>query len=130
MLQNSKTFGSFSVDSLKDAKQFYADTLGLSVSEDSEMGLLMLNLSNDMKVVIYPKGEEHKPATFTVLNFIVADIGEAVDELNSKGVEFEHYDDETYSTNEKGISGNMGEGPVVAWFKDPAGNILSVMQTN
>ena len=129
MLKDSRAFGSFSVDNLDEAKQFYADTLGLNVSEDKEMGLLMLHLSNDMEVVIYPKGEDHAPATFTILNFTVKDIDKTVEKLKNRGVQFERYDNEAYNMDKKNISRSTGEEPDIAWFKDPAGNILSVLQT-
>ena len=121
MLQTKSAFSSFSVNNLQQAKQFYADTLGLKVKE-SEMGLEIH--PGDTDVFIYPK-PNHTPASFTVLNFLVDDIDKAVDELNGKGVRFEQYEGEI-KTNEKGIHRNGG--PSIAWFKDPAGNILSVLE--
>ena len=121
MLQTRSAFSSFSVNDLKKASDFYGQTLGLKVSE-SEMGLEIH--PGDTDVFIYPK-PNHTPATFTVLNFLVDDIDKAVDELKQKGVSFEHYDGEI-KTNEKGIHRNGG--PSIAWFKDPAGNILSVVE--
>jgi len=121
MLQTKSAFSSFSVNNLQKAKQFYADTLGLKVKE-SEMGLEIH--PGDTDVFIYPK-PNHTPASFTVLNFLVDDIDKAVDELNGKGVRFEQYEGEI-KTNEKGIHRNGG--PSIAWFKDPAGNILSVLE--
>lgn len=121
MLQTRNAFSSFSVNDLKKASDFYGQTLGLKVSE-SEMGLEIH--PGDTDVFIYPK-PNHTPATFTVLNFLVDDIDKAVDELNQKGVTFESYDGEI-KTNEKGIHRNGG--PSIAWFKDPAGNILSVVE--
>ena len=121
MLESSKAFSSFAVNNLKKAKQFYADTLGVSV-KDSKEGLELHPGSTD--VFIYPK-PDHTPATFTVLNFLVDDIEAAVDELKQKGVRFEHYEGEI-QTDEKGIHRNGG--PTIAWFKDPAGNILSVVE--
>lgn len=128
MFKNSKAFSSFSVDDIGKAKEFYGQTLGLEVSEDSNMGILNLLLASNTKILIYPKTKSHQPASFTVLNFPVDDIDEAVNELNSRGVQFEHYDDEAYNMDEKGISRSMGEEPDIAWFKDPAGNILSVIE--
>ena len=121
MLQTRNAFSSFSVNDLKKAREFYGQTLGLKVSE-SEMGLEIH--PGDTDVFIYPK-PNHTPATFTVLNFLVDDIDKAVDELKQKGVSFEHYEEEI-KTNEKGIHRNGG--PSIAWFKDPAGNILSVVE--
>jgi len=121
MLQTKSAFSSFSVNDLKQAKDFYAQTLGLKVKE-SEMGLEIH--PGDTDVFIYPK-PNHTPAGFTVLNFLVDDIDKAVDELKQKGVRFEQYDGEI-KTNEKGIHHNGG--PTIAWFKDPAGNILSVLE--
>ena len=121
MLETNKAFSSFSVDDLQQAKEFYGQTLGLKVKE-SEEGLELHPGETD--VFIYPK-PNHKPATFTVLNFLVSDIEATVDELNNKGVQFEHYDGEI-KTDAKGIHRNGG--PTIAWFKDPAGNILSVLE--
>ena len=121
MLDTNKAFSSFSVDDLQKAKNFYAQTLGLKVKE-SQMGLELH--PGDTDVFIYPK-PNHKPATFTVLNFLVNDIEATVDELRGKGVRFEQYDGEI-KTDEKGIHHNGG--PTIAWFKDPAGNILSVLE--
>lgn len=122
-------FSSFSVDDLDKAKQFYGETLGLQVTVE-EMGVLNIKLATGGGMMIYPKGEGHSPATYTVLNFPVEDIDQVVDELKSKGVEFEQYDNEWIKTDEKGISRGDGKnGPLgMAWFKDPAGNILSVLQ--
>ena len=121
MLQTRNAFSSFSVNDLKKASDFYGQTLGLKVSE-SEMGLEIH--PGDTDVFIYPK-PNHTPASFTVLNFLVDDIDKAVDELKENGVSFERYDGEI-KTNEKGIHRNGG--PSIAWFKDPAGNILSVVE--
>jgi len=121
MLEAKNAFSSFSVNDLERAKQFYEQTLGLKVSA-SEMGLEIH--PGDTDVFIYPK-PNHQPATFTVLNFQVENIDQAVDELKQNGVRFEEYDGEI-KTNEKGIHRNGG--PAIAWFKDPAGNILSVLQ--
>jgi predicted enzyme related to lactoylglutathione lyase len=121
MLQTKSAFSSFAVNDLQKAKDFYAQTLGIKVKE-SEMGLEIH--PGDTDVFIYPK-PNHTPANFTVLNFLVDDIDKAVDELKKNGVRFEQYDGEI-KTNEKGIHRNGG--PLIAWFKDPAGNILSVLE--
>lgn len=121
MLETKNAFSSFSVDDLEQAKRFYGKTLGVKVSESPE-GLEMH--PGKTSVFVYPK-PNHKPATFTVLNFLVDDIEAAVDELKQKGVSFEHYDG-AIKTDEKGI--HRERGPAIAWFKDPAGNILSVVQ--
>ncbi|MEJ0073539.1 MAG: VOC family protein [Candidatus Saccharibacteria bacterium] len=115
----------FSVDDAAKAKQFYSETLGLDVEED-QMGLT-LKLAGANDVFVYAK-PDHQPATYTVLNFPVDDIDKAVDELTAKGVTFEHYGPEAHQ-DEKGIARGKaaGMGPDIAWFKDPAGNILSVL---
>jgi catechol 2,3-dioxygenase-like lactoylglutathione lyase family enzyme len=121
MFEHTKAFSGFSVDDIQKAKQFYGETLGLRVSE--EYGMLTLHIAGDRDTLIYPK-EDHTPATFTILNFPVADIDKAVDELAARGVQFERY--EGAEQDDKGIA--RGQGPAIAWFKDPAGNILSVLQ--
>ncbi|MEX2210033.1 MAG: VOC family protein [Patescibacteria group bacterium] len=128
MLKDVSAFSSFSVNNLEKAREFYGQTLGLSVTEITDMGLLQLDLAGDNRTMIYPK-DDHRPATFTVLNFTVPDIDRAVDALAGKGVEFERYDSGMIKTDEKGIARGDGsnEGPQIAWFKDPAGNILSVL---
>ncbi len=126
MFKDAAAFSSFSVDDLAKAKQFYGETLGLNVTEDPDMGLLDIKLATGGDVMIYPK-DNHTPATFTVLNFPVNNIDKAVDELKSHGVTFESYDNDMIKTDEKGIARDE-VGPVVAWFKDPAGNILAVME--
>ncbi|MEO8764786.1 MAG: VOC family protein [Ginsengibacter sp.] len=127
MFKNTKAFSGFSVNDLQKAKQFYAETLGLEISEN--MGL-ELHIEGGNNIFVYPK-PNHTPATFTILNFIVNDIDEAVDELLKKGVVFEKYEGQI-KTDEKGIhrSRHKSEGPTIAWFKDPAGNILSVLEQN
>lgn len=126
MFKDSKTFSSFSTNDLEKAKKFYSDVLGLDVVEMKDMGLLQLRLAGGGSVMIYPK-ENHTPATFTVLNFPVSDIDKAVDELTGKGVQFERY--EGFEQDEKGIArGGEDRGPSIAWFKDPAGNILAVLE--
>jgi len=125
MLENSKAFSSFSVDDLEKAKTFYQSVLGLEV-KDNPMGLIELHIQSSIPVLIYPKSN-HDPASFTVLNFPVENVEEMVEDLKAKGVQFEHYDVEGLKTDEDGIS--RTDGHVVAWFKDPAGNILSIMKT-
>jgi predicted enzyme related to lactoylglutathione lyase len=122
-LKESPAFSGFSVDDIDAAQKFYGETLGLNV-EKGDMGILTLKLKGGKNVLLYPK-DDHEPATFTVLNFPVDDIDTAVAELSSLGVEFEQY--EHLRTDEKGISRESG-GPPIAWFKDPAGNILSVLE--
>jgi catechol 2,3-dioxygenase-like lactoylglutathione lyase family enzyme len=123
MFKDSKAFSGFSVDDIPRAKQFYGDTLDLNVSD--EMGGLALHLGSGADVFLYPK-DNHVPATFTVLNFPVEDVDEAVDRLTAAGVTFERY--EGFEQDEKGIArGGEERGPTIAWFKDPAGNILSVL---
>ena len=123
MLGDSKAFSGFSVNDIEKAKEFYGRTLGLKVSESN--GLLTLNLAGGNNVLIYPK-PNHTPATFTVLNFPVDDVDQAVDELTKRGVRFEIYDLPDIKTDKKGIM--RGNGPTIAWFKDPSGNILSVIE--
>ena len=124
MLKNSNAFSGFSVDNLEKAKDFYGKVLGLDVTE-SKMGVLELHINNGgSKILIYPK-PNHTPATFTILNFPVSNIEKAVDDLTDAGVRFEQYDGDL-KTDEKGIF--RGGGPLIAWFKDPAGNILSLIE--
>jgi catechol 2,3-dioxygenase-like lactoylglutathione lyase family enzyme len=121
MFENTKAFSGFSVDDVAQAKQFYGETLGLKVTE--EHGLLTLHIAGDRPTLIYPR-PGHEPAAYTILNFPVDDIDAAVDALAARGVEFERY--EGMEQDEKGV---MREGgPYIAWFRDPAGNILSVLQ--
>ena len=121
MFENTKAFSGFAVDDVQKAREFYGETLGLKTSE--EHGLLTLHLAGDRDTIIYPK-PDYAPATYTILNFPVDDIDQAVDELAKRGVEFERYDG--FEQDEKGVF--RDEGPYIAWFKDPAGNILSVLQ--
>ncbi|MEU1546231.1 VOC family protein [Nocardia sp. NPDC005745] len=121
MLTDSSAFSGFSVDDIEAAKRFYAETLGIRVSEEN--GMLRLHLGGGGAVLVYPK-PDHTPATFTVLNFPVPDIEAAVDELTRRDVRFERY--EFAEQDEKGI--HRGGGPLIAWFTDPAGNVLSVLQ--
>ena len=126
MFKNTSVFSSFSVNDLHKAKEFYGHTLGLEVAEIPEMpGLLNVHVAGGHRVMIYLK-PDHTPAVFTVLNFQVTDVEKTVDELTGKGVKFEIYKNPEFSTDEKGIS--RGRGPLIAWFKDPAGNILSVVE--
>jgi predicted enzyme related to lactoylglutathione lyase len=121
----TKAAASFSVNDIEKAKQFYAQNLGLDVSPEMEGGLTMK--IGGLETFIYPK-DDHTPATFTVLNFIVDDIDKAVDELVNRGVKFESYEGDL-KTDEKGVfRGGEKGGPNIAWFKDPAGNILSVLE--
>jgi predicted enzyme related to lactoylglutathione lyase len=124
MLKDTKGFSGFSVDDLDAARRFYGETLGLDVTQENEM-LLTLLISGDHPVLIYAK-PDHQPATFTILNFPVEDIEAAVDELTQRGVSLERYEGTDVQTDERGIF--RGEGPTIAWFKDPAGNVLSVIQ--
>lgn len=123
MLGNSQAFSGFAVDDVPRAKLFYETTLGLEVSEEN--GMLTLQLGSGAKVIVYPK-PDHEPANFTVLNFPVEDLESAVDALAAKGVAFERYEGTEIETDEKGVF--RGEGPLIAWFKDPAGNVISVLQ--
>jgi catechol 2,3-dioxygenase-like lactoylglutathione lyase family enzyme len=123
MLQNSKAFSGFSVDDVPKAREFYGETLGLETEQEN--GLLFLHLAGGHNVLIYPK-PDHQPASFTVLNFPVDNIEATVDALFDRGIEFEHYRGTEVETDEKGIF--RGGGPLIAWFKDPAGNVLSVLQ--
>ena len=123
MFRHTKAFSGFAVDDLARAKQFYGDTLGLEVSEDD--GLLTLHIAGGRPTLIYPR-PGHTPAEYTFLNFPVDDIEEAVDALAERGVEFERYEGTDLETDEKGVF--RGGGPLIAWFKDPAGNVLSVLQ--
>ncbi len=125
MLGGSKAFSGFAADDIQKAKDFYGRTIGLKVSESN--GPLTLHLAGGNDVFIYPK-PNHVPATFTVLNFPVDDVDLAVEELTKRGVRFEIYDLPDIKTDKKGIM--RGNGPTIAWFKDPAGNILSVLQTD
>lgn len=122
MLEKSKAFSGFAAPDIAKEKEFYSEKLGLKTSEDH--GLLRLHLAGGNNILIYPK-PDHVPATFTVLNFPVDDVDQAVDELIKRGVRFEKYSGPEIKTDEKGIM--RGDGPTIAWFKDPAGNILSVL---
>ena len=121
MFANTKAFSGFAVDDLKAARAFYEETLGLKTSEQYD--LLILHLAGDRDTMVYPK-PDFVPATYTILNFPVDDIDEAVDGLAARGVSLERYDG--FDQDEKGVF--RGDGPYIAWFKDPAGNVLSVLQ--
>ena len=121
MFENTKAFSGFAVDDLEQARQFYTGTLGIPTSE--QYGLMTLHLAGGRDTLIYPK-DDHTPATYTILNFPVDDIEKAVDELTARGVRFERY--EGAEQDDRGIS--RGGGPYIAWFTDPAGNILAVLQ--
>ncbi|MBP1652677.1 MAG: hypothetical protein H6Q26_2834 [Bacteroidetes bacterium] len=124
MIITSKAFSGFSVNDIQKAKTFYQDKLGMEVT-DGPMGVMELHINNDSKVLVYPK-PTHTPASYTVLNFPVDNIDQAVDELSSKGIRFIKYGGEL-NTDDKGIF--RGGGPLIAWFEDPAGNILSVIES-
>jgi catechol 2,3-dioxygenase-like lactoylglutathione lyase family enzyme len=138
MFRDTKAFSGFSVDNLAKARDFYGDILGLDVKQD-DMGLT-LHLGTGADVFVYPKGDQHQPASFTILNFLVDDIDKAVEDLKAKGIEFEHIemqvpmgvggDTVTIKTEPSGIihSDAPEHGPHIAWFKDPAGNTLAVLQ--
>ena len=124
MLTDSAAFSSFAVPDIDAARRFYADTLGLRVEVNQEMGgMLTLHLGGGTDVLVYPK-PDHVPATYTVLNFPVDDVERAVDELTARGVRFERYDG--FDQDDKGIA--RGQGPDIAWFTDPAGNVFSVLR--
>lgn len=123
--QTTHAFSGFSVDSIDAARSFYADTLGMDVTTNA-MGFLDIRLPQGGSILVYAK-PDHSPASFTILNFPVDDVEAAVDELNSRGVVTKIYDDEL-GTDAKGIAhGGPGRGPDIAWFRDPAGNVLSVL---
>ena len=120
MFTNTKAFSGFAVDDVEKARKFYGDTLGVKTSEDN--GLLTLHIAGERPTLVYPR-PNHTPAEYTILNFPVDDIERAVEELTARGVQFERY--EGFDQDERGIH---REGPPIAWFKDPAGNVLSVIQ--
>jgi catechol 2,3-dioxygenase-like lactoylglutathione lyase family enzyme len=128
MLKETKAFSGFSVDDIPAAREFYGETLGIEVTEEN--GMLTLHLANETgqrPTLVYPKGEAHEPASFTILNFEVDEIESVVDALAERGVEFERYEGSPNETDEKGIFRKGG--PLIAWFKDPAGNVLSIIET-
>ena len=123
MFRDTKAFSGFSVNDVAAARAFYADTLGLDATEEN--GMLTLRIAGGNTILVYPK-DNHEPATYTVLNFPVDDIEAAVDQLTSRGVTFERYEGTPLETDAKGIF--RGGGPLIAWFTDPAGNVLSVIE--
>ena len=122
MLNPNDAFSGFAVADIPKAKAFYGEVLGLEVKEEN--GMLNLSIGGGKSVLVYPK-PDHVPATYTILNFPVDDVEASVDALGRAGVKFEHYDYPDFKTDEKGIM--RGNGPDIAWFRDPAGNILSVL---
>lgn len=124
MFEQTKAFSGFSVDDVDAARRFYGETLGLRVTE--QHGLLTLHLGGGAPVLVYPKGEQHEPASFTILNFPVDDVDAAVDALAARGVAFERYPG--MPQDDKGVM--RGNGPTIAWFRDPAGNVISVLDAN
>ena len=124
MFNKTNAFSGFSVDDIAAAKKFYGETLGVDVSE--EHGMLTLHIDQGGDILIYPK-EDHAPATYTILNFPVVDVDQAVDQLGERGVTFERY--EGLEQDEKGVA-RGDQGPAIAWFTDPAGNILSVLEAD
>ncbi len=121
-----RAFSGFSVDDIDAARDFYGNTLGLDVS-DNPMGFLDLHLPSGGSILIYAK-PNHEPASFTILNFPVTDVDAAVDDLISRGVQTKIYSDAEFPSDERGIVRGDGRGPDIAWFRDPAGNVLAVMQ--
>ena len=125
MFADTKAYSGFSVDDADRAKEFYGETLGMKVSDGEIPELLTLHIAGGRDTLIYAK-PDHEPATYTILNFPVDDIEETVDALSARGVSFERYPDSEMETDERGIF--RGGGPYIAWFRDPAGNVLSVLQ--
>jgi catechol 2,3-dioxygenase-like lactoylglutathione lyase family enzyme len=126
MFKGAKAFSSFSVDNIQKAKDFYGHILGLEFTESYSGMLLELHVDGGRNILIYPK-PSHTPATFTILNFPVVDIEKTIDDLTKRGVRFENYNEGDIKTDEKGIC-LSDEGPKIAWFKDPAGNVLSILE--
>ncbi|MGH7238854.1 MAG: VOC family protein [Candidatus Saccharimonadales bacterium] len=128
MFETTKAFSGFSVDDIQKAKEFYSQTLGLDIAEE-KFGF-GLRFSGGSAVFVYSKGKDHTPASFTILNFPVGNIDTTVDELEAKGVEFVQYNDPNWPQDEKGIARGLSvnQGPDIAWFKDPDGNVLAVLQ--
>ena len=124
MFKDTKAFSGFSVDDIPAAKKFYGETLGLDTSEEGDG--LVLRIAGERPTFVYPKGDDHEPANYTILNFPVDDVEAAVGDLTARGVTMEKYDG--FDQDEKGIF--RGEGPLIAWFKDPAGNVLSVIEAD
>jgi catechol 2,3-dioxygenase-like lactoylglutathione lyase family enzyme len=128
MLQTNAAFSTFAVPDLDAARRFYGQTLGLKVHDQPEMGVMEIQVGDSQPVTVYPK-PDFRPATYTVLNFLVDDIDRAVSDLNANGVRMERYDQPDMQPDDKGIVRN-GQGPAIAWFTDPAGNILSLMESD
>lgn len=126
MLKETRAFSSFSVNDIRKAREFYSKILGLIV-EDGMEGILSIRLAGGNTAIAYPK-TDHTPASFTILNFVVDELEKAVEELAERGVRFETYKETEYETDSKGVF--RREGPKIAWFKDPAGNVLSVIEEN
>jgi catechol 2,3-dioxygenase-like lactoylglutathione lyase family enzyme len=122
MINPDDAYSGFATDDIEAARRFYGEVLGMEVGEEN--GMLSLSIGAGKQILVYPK-PDHEPATYTILNFPVDDVEQAVDELARAGVQFEHYDDPDLTTDAKGIM--RGNGPDIAWFRDPAGNILSVL---
>jgi predicted enzyme related to lactoylglutathione lyase len=125
MFEDTKAYSGFAVDDARKAREFYGNTLGVNLTVvDEDHGLIVMHLAGGRDTFVYQK-PDFTPATYTILNFVVDDVDAAVDELGARGVDFERYDE--FDQDEKGIS-RGGPGPTIAWFKDPAGNVLSVMK--
>jgi predicted enzyme related to lactoylglutathione lyase len=125
MFEDTKAYSGFAVDDARKAREFYGNTLGVNLTVvDEDHGLIVMHLAGGRDTFVYQK-PDFTPATYTILNFEVDDVDAAVDELGARGVDFERYDE--FDQDEKGIS-RGGPGPTIAWFKDPAGNVLSVMK--
>ena len=124
MLENSKAFSGIAVKDMEESRRFFGETLGLQV-DDGEMGMLVLRTGSGRPVLLYPK-PDHVPATFTVLNFPVDDVAATVAGLTERGVRFEHYEGTPVQTDDDGVF--RGGGPLIAWFTDPSGNVMSVIQ--
>jgi catechol 2,3-dioxygenase-like lactoylglutathione lyase family enzyme len=124
MLENSKAFSGIAVKDMEESRRFFGETLGLQV-DDGEMGMLVLRTGSGRPVLLYPK-PDHVPATFTVLNFPVDDVAATVAGLTERGVRFEHYEGTPVETDDDGVF--RGGGPLIAWFTDPSGNVMSVIQ--
>ena len=124
MFKDTKAFSGFAVDDIPAAKKFYGETLGLETSEEGDG--FVLRIAGERPTFVYPKGEDHEPANYTILNFPVDDVEAAVGDLTARGVTMENYDG--FDQDEKGIF--RGEGPLIAWFKDPAGNVLAVIEAD
>ena len=132
VLTNAPVFASFAVKDLDSARDFYARKLGLDVRDDTEMGIFAIHSFDNTRVMVYPK-PDHQPAVFTVLNLQVRNIDEAVDSLTAAGVKFERYDTADMKTDAKGVvrgdtQRDGSKGPSIAWFRDPSGNIVSVLE--